>query len=559
MMYDDEDKALERYAVRTTHPLLALWSVILGVILIIAVIAGFIATWPHFVEGAQSVMDQLIWIAVIVIPAAVVIAIVGYATHLVLHMRRKHLIEEIEIEHARMVAETEVERLRAEADLIQAEADKKRMFHDLDVQGNKLFFNPLTGQVQYIGGNMREHPALHTYHNAPKYAVTEATQQAQLPAASSIPLPKIEMFYEAIPHNGLYTALGIEAATGKPILAPIRQSTHFKLIGGSGQGKSCVAGAIIDVATTTNDPDHLRIGLLDLEHNTSRLFEDLPHIAEIGPRRQRLVGRDADEVAMKLKLLQWELKRRSDQGEEYCTTHEPILLVYVEEMLALKYEVVDKKLRQEMLAAINILGVRGRKYGIFFLACMQTDYSDKSTREAMAQFRTRGGFAIDPDTARASGFFNTELIKENFQAGRQGQYVLEKPQYSGIALAPDYDVAAKLQATSAPTSGLGPIPFTDGGRSAALQPVVVDAEAAPEVAQPSPLRSAPQADVSHFSSQEKRIIHKFMDEGMNLSQLVASEFTNSNGAPLSGGEAFKQKSKEVQDILRRYFHQQEAS
>jgi DNA segregation ATPase FtsK/SpoIIIE-like protein len=178
-------------------------------------------------------------------------------------------------------------------------------------------------------------------------------------------------FYEMIPSNSLQTAMGTEAISGHPVIVSIRQSTHFKLIGGSGLGKSCLAAGMLDIATTTNDPDHLQIGLLDLEHHTSRLFEHVPHIAEIGPRRHRLVGRDPDEVAQKLKLLQGELTRRANLGEEHCRRHEPVLLVYVEEMLALKYEVVDETLKKEMLAAINILGVRARKYGIFLLACMQ--------------------------------------------------------------------------------------------------------------------------------------------------------------------------------------------
>jgi hypothetical protein len=305
----------------------------------------------------------------------------------------------------------------ARVEQLNAQTEVVRRTITFDHQGNAGLLDPYSGQVQLLRGNMREHPALHSYHNAPRItSVSEESDQAANPALLDRPLPSIESFYQVIPYNSLQVGMGIEAATGKPVLAPITKSTHFKLIGGSGMGKSCVSAAMLDIAITTNDPDHLRIGLLDLEHNTSRLFEN-----------------------------------------------EPLLLVYVEEMLALKYEVVDKKLNAEMLAAINILGVRARKYGIFLLACMQTDYSDKSTREAMAQFRTRAGFAIDPDTARASGFFNTTLIKENFAAGRSGQFVLEKPQFSGLVLAPEYDVALKLEqlaTTSRPATVAAPYPLT---------------------------------------------------------------------------------------------------
>jgi hypothetical protein len=379
-----------------------------------------------------------------------------------------------------------------------------------------------------------------------------ATQALSGPEQQVLSLPNIEMFYDLIPYNSLQVGMGIEATTGKPVLAPIVKSTHFKLIGGSGQGKSCVAAAILDIATTTNDPDHLRIGLLDLEHNTSRLFENLDHVAEIGPKKQRLVGRDPDEVAQKLKLLQAELTRRAQLGEEYCREREPVLLVYVEEMLALKYEVVDEKLKKEMLAAITILAIRGRKYGIFFLACMQTDYSDKNTREAMAQYRTRAGFAIDPDTARASGFFKLDLIKENFQVGRRGQYVLEKPQYSSLVLSPDYDVALKLEALSkksttraamAPTISSGFSRFSDMPDLPVRSGYVVESTA-PTTGDLQPL-SAPLTD------QEKRILRKWR-EGMGMSAIIQSEYTNSNGEPLKGGDLFKQKAAEIQALIGRF-------
>ncbi len=405
-------------------------------------------------------------------------------------------------------------------------------------------------------------PSIHNHNDVNAFAKMlemgrTHVQEIEAPASPELALPSIEQFYEAIRFNSLQVGMGIEAATGKLVLAPIVKSTHFKLIGGSGMGKSCVSAAMLDIAISTNAPDHLRIGLLDLEHNTSRLFENVEHVAEIGPRRLRLVGRDPDEVAQKLKLLQWELTRRNRLGEEHCRTHEPILLVYVEEMLALKYEVVDTKLNKEMLAAINILGVRARKYGIFLLACMQTDYSDKSTREAMAQFRTRGGFAIDPDTARASGFFNTELVKQNFSDGRSGQYVLEKPGFSGLVLAPEYDVALKLEQLSAPSpaASRSHIQVVSEG---AFEMSEGDTEGALEVANISPLRRAPQAERSSFTEQERRFIHKFMQE-MGIGQIVSSEFTNAKGEPLTGGEAYKQRSKDVQNVIRRYMDTREVS
>lgn len=452
------------------------------------------------------------------------------------------------------LAEAEVEVRMAEAQKLRAEAIQIERAINFDMNGNAAILNTATWEVAQIRGNYQQYPNLHTIRNDNQLQAGASDGELQARITEERMLPSIEKFYEAIKFNSLQTGLGAEVETGQLVIAPIRKSTHFKFIGGSGQGKSCVAGGVLDIATMTNDPDHLRIGLLDLEHNTSRLFEDLPHVAEIGPRRQRLVGRDADEVANKLKLLQWELKRRSDLGEEYCTQHEPVLLVYVEEMLSLKYEVVDKQLQKDMLAAINILGIRGRKYGIFFLTCMQTDYSDKSTREAMAQFRTRGGFAIDPDTARASGFFNTELVKQNFQQGRQGQYVLERPQYGALVLAPDYDVKVKLE-TLARAKAAATKPAMPSTIETTLKPYdgqempVYEVANVPTTAhRKSPTTGALGAGLT---AQEWRIVGKWRD-GMGMNKIIASEFTNSKGEPLTGGDAFTQKAKEIQQLIGRF-------
>jgi hypothetical protein len=94
---------------------------------------------------------------------------------------------------------------------------------------------------------------------------------------------------------------------------PLLKGVHYKLIGSSGFGKSCEAAAILDMTTRTNDPDHLLIALLDLEHKTSQLFADLPHVAElpVGQRRVPCVATDADEVAAHLGYLKRELDRRA--------------------------------------------------------------------------------------------------------------------------------------------------------------------------------------------------------------------------------------------------------
>ncbi len=557
----DENKAIEVYSTQRPTNSLALVSVfIVGLLAVIVIIAILIASWHTLTQMSATIAGGIIGFLVTfgIIVLLIVIAVCVVRGVSIYHtIQRSQLAVEMDredLEARRAERARQDERHKTELHIMKTRAG-------YDENGNPPIFVHEDGGYALMPFGQFKQPVPNSYHvshsaRADNPALIEGKSQLALEQGREIqeelPLPKIEKFYEAIPFNSLQVGMGIDAMTGQPILAAIEKSTHFKLIGGSGQGKSCVAAAILDIASTTNDPDHLRIGLLDLEHNTSRLFEDLPHIAEIGPRRVRLVGRDPDEVAQKLKLLQWELKRRSELGEEYCRAHEPIMLIYVEEMLALKYEVVDEKLKKEMLAAINILGVRARKYGIFLLACMQVDYSDKSTREAMAQFRTRAGFAIDPEAARASGFFNTELVNQNFRAGRFGQYVLEKPAFSGLILSPDYDVRAKLEQLGATSRGSTPtiIASSRAITTTGDEPPVVD-PVADTVADIAPATTNRSDTLHSLSEQEWRIVQKWRD-GMGLKAIIASEYTNTKGQPLTGGDLFMQKSKEIQVLIARF-------
>ena len=263
--------------------------------------------------------------------------------------------------------------------------------------------------------------------------------------AVQIQRPSQDLLLSSLEQNKFLVSPGVQSSTGEAVIVDLLKVPHLKIIGSSGFGKSCLAAAILDQATITNDPKHLQLALLDLEHKTSRLFEDRPHIAELqdGRRRVTMVATNADDVATHLSILKKELDRRATLSEPELYKN-PVLLMYVEEMLSLQYEIVDPKLLTKMFAALTILAVRGRKYGMFLLACMQTDYSTDDLKVSQKQFRYRAAAAIDVPAARAAGFMNTDLIKDNFQNGKPGQFVVEYPSFSSIVLAPDYDVRAHL-------------------------------------------------------------------------------------------------------------------
>lgn len=366
--------------------------------------------------------------------------------------------------------------------------------------------------------------------------VVEEREQTPQIEAPKVVQPSMEEMYNAIPYNSLQVAFGKTLEKGETVIVPIIGGVHFKLVGGSGFGKSCLAAALLDIATKRNDPDHLRIALLDLEYKTSRLFENLPHVLEVGgQRRRRLVAKDADEVASQLGLLRKELDRRASNQ-----IAAPLLLMYVEEMLSLQYE-VDEKLKAQMLADLAILALRGRKYGMFLMACTQTDYSTKELKEAQKQFRTRSGFAIDPSAARAAGFVNTELVNYNYRNAKPGQFLLERPAFSELVLAPRYDVEEKLLSLSSTNRRYYPA-------SNAASPVYYqDSLEVDDEADTEPLEVAGEVVTSQpsLTPQEWRIVQKWKN-GDSVSKIIEEEFG------VKGGAAFTQRAKQLQTLIARF-------
>ncbi|SRR6266568_783842 len=291
--------------------------------------------------------------------------------------------------------------------------------------------------------------------------------------------PTMRALMNSLQEDRLQVAPGIRGTDGKPLVLSIPRAVHFKLIGSSGFGKSCLAGALLKQAITTNSPERLQIALLDLEHKTSRLFENSPNVAtlRVGRRLIEMVATDADEVARHLGYLKIELDRRAELSEQELQ-YEPLLLIYVEEMLSLQYE-VDEQLLAQMFKDLSILAVRARKYGMFLLACAQTDYSTPELKTAQKQFRSRMAFAIDLSAARAAGFMNSELIKYSFSHSTPGDglYVLETPGVASLMLAPEYDVESELlnlESRSQRRSATAQVPFNVRSISSAERIVNAD-------------------------------------------------------------------------------------
>ena len=223
---------------------------------------------------------------------------------------------------------------------------------------------------------------------------------------------------------------------------------HFKFIGASQKGKSSMVAAFLDAVTQTHDEDHVLIALLDLEDRTSRLFADLPHIAEVmSPQGPVLLhARNHDQVLEHLELLILVMNERYTMSPSEVT-QEPIILVYVEEFLSLKNYFKQQKDKQKytrLVFCINELARRGLKARVQLLLCAQVDYRDEDFQEALINVSCGMAFCVRQSATQAAGFYNTELLRQNVMDNKVGQAVAEMPDCNDLILAPDYDLEQRL-------------------------------------------------------------------------------------------------------------------
>lgn len=239
---------------------------------------------------------------------------------------------------------------------------------------------------------------------------------------------------------------------------------HFRFMGASQRGKSSMVAAFLDIVTQTHDPHHVRLVLLDKEDQTSNLFAHLPHV--LSRKRsdgslERLHARTDDQVLEYLihcvRIMQHRYAMPKSQVLEL-----PIILVYIEEFLALKNEFKARIERAKTKGAealakaqsdyatlvycIEELAQRGLKARVQLLLCAQVEYADDDFKEALVNVGCGFSFCVRPTAAAAAGFRNTELLKRNAKDNKVGQAVVECPDCNDLVLAPDYDLEHRLLA-----------------------------------------------------------------------------------------------------------------
>jgi len=247
---------------------------------------------------------------------------------------------------------------------------------------------------------------------------------------------------------------------------------HLKVIGASQYGKSSMAACILYLITRTHSPRNVLIALLDLEHKTSKLFTDCQHVAEVNIDGTwvTLHAKDKPQVLEHLGYVVAIMDERYALSEEEVE-QEPILLVYLEEFLALKdyyKRLVDstsgdakeiaKKDFSQLVFRVSEIARRGLKVKVQFLLCAQVDYRDEDFQEALVNITGGMSFNVRSSAAQAAGFVRTDLLKRNEKDDKRGQAVVETPDCKDLVLAPEYNLKKKLLALDKARQAANPLP-----------------------------------------------------------------------------------------------------
>ena len=289
-------------------------------------------------------------------------------------------------------------------------------------------------------------------------ALADKTAIAQV-VQSAIDRVTVELICEHVERNsyGIYIGRSL-TRDGNPAVPLQFYKQHIEIIGVSQKGKSSMAAALMDIITRTHDPEHVKLVLLDMENQTSSLFAHLPHVMTW--HGTKLHAHTPEEVIEQLSLVVEIMKYRYTlPAQERANL--PVVLVYLEEFLALKNELKNRinlakgKAKEEereeairayaqLVLTVNMIALRGLKARIQFLLCAQVDYADKEFREALAMFSIRLSFCVDPDAARAAGFTANDLLAQNADSQQKGEAVVEALGTKDLLLAPDYPLEQRI-------------------------------------------------------------------------------------------------------------------
>ncbi len=233
---------------------------------------------------------------------------------------------------------------------------------------------------------------------------------------------------------------------------------HIKIIGASQMGKSSMAAALLDSILRTHDPERVLVALLDMEDQTSNLFADDPHIVQVKQdgKLTSLHARSKEQVLEHLELIVQIMDYRYTLSK-IEVAQQPLLLVYLEEFLALKdyFKARAKGTKgpakeqaiydyERLVYCIKEIARRGLKVLVQFLMCAQVDYRDDDLQEALINVTSGICFCVRSTAANAAGFYQNEMLNRNAKDNKVGQAVVEMPDCKDLILAPEYDLEKRL-------------------------------------------------------------------------------------------------------------------
>lgn len=275
---------------------------------------------------------------------------------------------------------------------------------------------------------------------------------------------------------------------------------HFRFIGASQRGKSSMVAAFMEIVTRTHDPKHVRLVLLDKEDQTSNLFAHLPHVLSMKKSdgsTVKLHARNEDQVLEYLIHCVNIMNHRYTMPKSQILSL-PIILVYIEEFLAVKNEfkaridrTIDKDAKDKAISdyatfmhCIGLLAQLGLKNRVQLLLCAQVEYADDDFREAMASIGCGFSFCVRPKAAASAGFMNNELLNRNAKDNKVGQAVVETPDCNDLVLAPDYDLEKRILEFETNHPGIHPIHQTEDDTPSQAQNSPVNVNAVNTVNEP---------------------------------------------------------------------------
>lgn len=437
-----QDQALERYS---SHILTgrALFASTAGALLLLT----WLTTGGYYTVtaiGEPMVLFLLKLVAGVLVPLAGLLAI-GANVWLMLH-NTKRLDRRAELAVEQHQLELAWQREQVQARRAATEVLVSRITAD-DNGNYPIYHDWRAGQFHQFAPGQYKQPVASMHYSIKNDGLSASKEPQGLLPAGTTGAPTLDECISRIARNSLQLCVGRSLKTAEYAIVQL-PGAHILLIGSTQKGKSTQAAAIMQQLTTTHDREHVLLALLDLEDQTCNLFADAPHVLRIGldnGRTIKAIARSEQEVARYLGLLRQLMDERYELAPKERAAL-PHIVIYVEEFLELKRRLKGQDLAR-MADDFTSLATRGLKANMHLMVCAQASYSQEEFREAMGQLvGINMGFCAPPKLAQAAGFWEYDLLKQNFLAKVPGQFVLEATGQTDLCMAPEYQLQARLQA-----------------------------------------------------------------------------------------------------------------